>query len=79
MDAMSNNFFKTEPVTQRSHRKSQTLIVEEDEFLSAYRPPKGELQRLPIPNTTSLKNKQKKTSYIDEHIKYRKKLPGPAE
>ena len=68
MDTMSNNFFKTEPVTYRSGRQSQTLIQEEEEYLSAYRPPKGELQRLPIPNITSTKNKAKKTSYIDEHI-----------
>ena len=47
--------------------------------MSAYRPPKGELQRLPIPSITSPKNKQKKTTYIDDTIKYQKKLPGPAE
>ena len=47
--------------------------------MSAYKPPKGELQRLPIPNITSPKNKQKKTSYIDDVTKYHKKFPGPAE
>ena len=45
--------------------------------LSAYKVPRGEDSRLPIRDITTLKEKTKKISFIDESVKMKNFMPSP--
>ena len=63
----------------RSKREKVLVDDEEDFGIKEYVVPRGELQRLPIPVISSIRNKQKRLSFIDDEIKRKMSIPGPSK